>query len=402
MTPDAPLVTLRGVHARDASGSFRRARGGLHGLTLDLGPGVFAFVGAPEDGTIALAETIAGVRAPLRGQIAVGGQAPARAPSVRARIGALLPEPALPEARSVGAAVTIARRARGETSARPEELLEPLGLGHLAPRDPLSLGFAEARAVELALALSTPNPLLVALHEPLADVAINLLGLVRERIRDLALAGACVVVTTSSPADARALGDRILLLHKGSIAGEGDAAGPLLGGEAVLRAWIRPLEGPGDAASVRALARILSERSEVRAVAWEERAGPPPRAAEVRVTGDDLDACALALVDAAVEAGVFIESIAPASPGIGQVRAATEALQAFRRTATLSHRSPGALPPGRSPRQGIFARPAPPAMPPAPAPAPSASPSDAVPPPAPEAPEPPRESDPHEPGGGGT
>jgi len=397
MTSDAPLVALRGLHARDASGPRRRARGGLHGITLDLGPGVFAFVGAPEDGTIALAETITGVRAPLRGQIAVGGQAPARAPSVRARIGALLSEPALPEARSVGAAVTIAQRARGETSARPEELLEPLGLGHLAPRDPLSLGFAEARAVELTLALSTPSPLLVALHEPLADVAINLLGLVRERIRDLALAGACVVVTTSSPADARALGDRILLLHKGSIAGEGDAAGPLPGGEAALRAWVRPPQSPDDAASVRALARILSERPEVRAVAWEERAGPPPRAAEVRVSGDDLDACALALVDAAVEAGVQIESIAPASPGIGQVRAATEALQAFRRTATLSHRSPVALSTSRSPGQGIFARLASPA--PAPAPAPSAPP---VPPPAAETPEPPREPEPHDPGGGGS
>jgi ABC-2 type transport system ATP-binding protein len=254
-------------------------------------------------------------------------------------------------------------------------VLEPFGLGHLARREPGSLSFAEARAVELALALSTPSPLLVALHEPLSDVALNLLGLVRERIRELALGGACVVVTTSSPADARALGDRVLVLHKGLVLGEADAAEPLPGGEPALVAWVRPADDASEPAPVRTLARLLADRTEVRAVAWSEAPGPHPRAAELRLSGDDLDACALALVDAAVEAGVVIEAVAPASPGLVQVRAAAEALQTFRRAAGLAQRPLVVLPAARSAGvPGVVAPVAPPtleAVPAEPAPAPA-------------------------------
>lgn len=328
-----PLVVMEAVFARDAAAPRGHARGTLSGVSLSLGSGVYAVVGAPEDGTLALAEVITGMRSPLRGRVLVGGRPPARSAAARSCIGALSAEPILPEARRVEASVTIALSARGEAGARPAEVLDPFGLGHLASRDPRSLSFAETRAVELALALSIKQPLLVALHEPLSDVAINLIGLVRERIRELARSGACVVVTTSSPADARALGDRVIVLHKGAILGEADAAEPLPGVEPAVVAWVRPAEDPSALGPVRALSRLLAERPEVRAVSWKEGQGATPRAAELRVVGDDLDACALALVDAAAEAGVVLEAIAPASPGIAQVRAATEAIVALRRAA---------------------------------------------------------------------
>ncbi|MDC0746217.1 ATP-binding cassette domain-containing protein [Polyangium mundeleinium] len=348
--PLPPRLLLEAVHARDAAAPRGASRGSLTGVSLALGAGVFAVVGAPEDGTLALSEVMTGARAPLQGRVLVEGQSPARSPLLRARIGALAAEPALPDARTVEASVALARGARGESTTRAGDVLDPFGLGHLARREPRSLSFAEARAVELALALSTPSPLLVALHEPLSDVALNLLGLVRERIRELALGGACVVVTTSSPADARALGDRVLVLHKGLVLGEADAAEPMPGGEPALVAWVRPADDTSERAPVRALARLLADRTEVRAVAWSEAEGPYPRAAELRLSGADLDACALALTDAAVEAGVVIEAVAPASPGIVQVRAAAEALLTFRRAAGLAQRRPVALPAARSAR----------------------------------------------------
>ena len=348
--PSPPRLLLEAVHARDAAAPRGASRGSLTGVSLALGAGVFAVVGAPEDGTLVLSEVISGARAPLQGRVLVEGQSPARSPLLRARIGALAAEPALPDARTVEASVALSRRARGESTTRSGDVLDPFGLGHLARREPRSLSFAEARAVELALALSTPSPLLVVLHEPLSDVALNLLGLVRERIRELALGGACVVVTTSSPADARALGDRVLVLHKGLVLGEADAAEPMPGGEPALVAWVRPADDASERAPVRALARLLADRTEVRAVAWSEATGPYPRAAELRLSGADLDACALALTDAAVEAGVVIEAVAPASPGIVQVRAAAEALLTFRRAAGLAQRPPVVLPAARSAR----------------------------------------------------
>ncbi|MDI1448806.1 ATP-binding cassette domain-containing protein [Polyangium sp. 6x1] len=397
-TISPPRLVLEAVHARDAAAPRGASRGRLTGVNLALGAGVFAVLGAPEDGTLALSEVITGARAPLQGRVLVEGQSPARSPLLRARIGALAAEPSLPDARTVEASVVLSRRARGELGARAGDVLDPFGLGHLARREPRSLSFAEARAVELALALSTPSPLLVSLHEPLSDVALNLLGLVRERIRELALGGACVVVTTSSPADARALGDRVLVLHKGLVLGEADAAEPLPGGEPALIAWVRPADDASERAPVRALARLLADRTEVRSVAWSEAAGPYPRAAELRLSGDDLDACALALTDTAVEAGVAIEAIAPASPGIVQVRAAAEALLTFRRAARLPQRPPVALPAARSARvPGALAPVAPQALPAVPSEPPVA---EAPPVTTDVAEKPPEPGDPGEPRGG--
>lgn len=360
----SPLVALDSVHARDVAGPKGRARGSLLGIHLSLGPSVYAFVGAPEDGTLALAEVLTGTRAPLRGRVLVSGRFPARSYEARRRIGSLLGEPSLPDARTVEASIALALEARGEVGTPAARVLEPFGLGNLAQREPRSLSYAETRAVELSLALSTKSPALVVLYEPLADVAINLLGLVRERIREIARAGACVVLITSSPADARALADRTFVLHKGLILGEDDAAQPLPGGEPAVVAWVRPADDPSSLAPVRALSRLLADRAEVRAVSWNEGPAGTQRAAELRIVGEDLDACALALVDAAAEASVVIEAIAPASPGITQVRAATEALLAFRRSP--AYRPP---PPPMHPASPMPAMQAEPSAPHPPAPA---------------------------------
>ena len=131
-------------------------------------------------------------------------------------------------------------RARGETGDRFDAVLDPLGLSRLQARDPRTLSFAEQRAVELALALSTPAPLLLALHEPLCDVALPLLDALHLRLREAAASGACVVVTTSSPADARALADHVIVLHQGVIAREARGGGGLVAGEgATLEARVR-------------------------------------------------------------------------------------------------------------------------------------------------------------------
>jgi ABC-2 type transport system ATP-binding protein len=331
LAPAPTIVAFQSVTARDVAGPGRRARGTLNGISFSLGSGVFAFVGAPEDGTLALVDVLSGTRAPLRGRVTVAGASPARSGSLRARIGVLSSEPALPSAHTVDELVRIAQHARGQTSVRSADVLAPLGLEYLASRNPRSLSFTETRAVELALALSTPSPVLVVLHEPLNDVAINLLGLVRERIRQIAASGACVVVATSSPADARALGDDVRVLHRGVIAAEATGASALPHVSPLLVAWVRPIEQDEGLAPIRLLARALAERPEISSVAWNDQTGSSSQASELRLSGNDLDACALALADAATEVGAIIEAIAPASPGLTRLRAAAEASEALRR-----------------------------------------------------------------------
>jgi ABC-2 type transport system ATP-binding protein len=334
------IVVFHAVSARDAAAPRRRARGTINALSFALGAGVFAFVGAPEDGTFALFDVITGARAPLRGRVTIAGHSPARSGITRARMGVLSPEPILPSARTVLEAVNIAQLARGEARAHSTEVLASLGLEYLAPRNPRSLSFAETRAVELALALSTPSPLLVVLHEPLADVAVNLLGVVRERIRQLATSGACVVMTTSSLADARALGENVFLLQRGAVVSGTAATEALPGAAPLLVAWVRPSEQHDGIAPIRLLARVLAERPEISSVAWTDSPASSSQASELRLSGNDIDACALALADAAAEVGAIIEAIAPASPGLTRLRAAAEAAEALRRV-SADQRFPG-------------------------------------------------------------
>ena len=331
--PPLPIVILQSVIARDQAGPRGRARGTLNGISFSLPTGVFAFVGAPEDGTIALVDVLSGARAPSRGHVQVVGASPERSSRLRARMGVLSPEPSLPSARSVAELVTTALAARGQTL-RATDVLASFGLDYLASRLPQSLSFAETRAVELALALSTPSPTLVVLYEPLVDVAINLLGVVRERIQQLANEGACVVVTTSSPTDARSLSDEIFVLQRGSVIR--DVSIVAAQNVPMLIAWVRPTDPSQGLAPIRRLAQALADRPEVSSVAWSDAAGQSAQAAELRLSGSDLDAAALALADAATEVGAVVEAITPASPGLTRLRAAADAAESLRRASAQS------------------------------------------------------------------
>jgi ABC-2 type transport system ATP-binding protein len=245
--------------------------------------------------------------------VRVGGVDPARSATTRRRIGALGEDPWLPSARTVGAAVALALAARGADLGSARAEIERLGLAPLLARRPDALGYPEARAVELALALATPEPLLVAVHEPLCDVATAAPAAVRARLAELADAGACVLVTTSSAADARALGARAVGLSRGVLRpvfapGPGPVAGELV---AVVACE--------PASALRALAARLAERPEIRGVSWLDApttdAERPAIPARLAVAGDDVAACAVALAEDAVALGVQVRSITSTSPG---------------------------------------------------------------------------------------
>ncbi|WP_437649667.1 ABC transporter ATP-binding protein [Sorangium sp. So ce362] len=331
MIPGGPIVVLDGVRARDSAGEAGRPRGSLFGAAAALGPGVHAVLGAPEDGTLALAEVLAGRAAPLAGRVLVAGRDPFRSAATRARIGVLSIAPELPDGASVASCMSVALRARGAPASSAAALLDPLGLAPLLARRRASLSFAEARAIGLSLALGVPQPLLLCLVEPFADVAVSSPAPVRERLRALAADGACVVLITSSTVDASALADRIHVLDRGVVArtepGDGErlagapsSAAPGAGGAEVELHVLVHERAPG-APGARALAAALAGSPAVRAGAWEQ--GPVEASSALRIRAADREAAALAILDAAAREDVTLIAISSPAPSLHDVRAAT-------------------------------------------------------------------------------
>lgn len=321
------LVHLNGVVARDAAGPRGAARGTLQSVTAQLGPGVHAFLGAPEDGTIALCDVIAGARPPLRGTVLVHSESPWSSPPIRSTIGALLASPELPEARTVRAAVLQSILALGRAPAEADAVLPALGIAALADRAPRSLTFAEARAVELALALHVARivamraaPPVLVLYEPCADLALPSARAVDDAIVAQRAAGACVILATSSPADARRLADTVWILHAGALVRREPGDGRTLAfGDAEIAVWF----ASDSSASLRAVASAVGAHPAVRAAYWDDPSKGSGRPSVLRVRGADRDACALAVIDAAASARVAVEAITSAAPDLGAVRSAS-------------------------------------------------------------------------------
>lgn len=333
------MIVAREVAGADAAGAHGAPRGAVVGVSLALGPGLHAVLGAPEDGTIALGELLAGRRPPARGTVRWEGRAPHHDPALRRRIAHLAHIPDLPDARDAERSVMAALAARGTPGGAPaaRAALEAVGALPLARRRLPTLTHGEARAIDAAIALAHPDPLLVVAHEPFLDRAGPSEAAVESRLRQLAAGGACVVLLTSSPRDASRLGDDVLVLERGMIVRGASAGGsglvdpPAWPGATPLRAELVAQLAPPDVrlgrASARAVGRLLADREATWSVSWNE---PPPGVempATVRVAGPDEAACALALLEAIGAAGAELVALAPVPATLHEVRTATEQLR---------------------------------------------------------------------------
>jgi ABC-2 type transport system ATP-binding protein len=338
--PSVPLVVLHDALSR----ADRRSN--LPPLELALGAGVHAVIGRPEDGTLAVAPLVGGLEASIRGQVIVAGRHPMRDPSLRAHIGVTLDNPRLPRAGRVAEYLEQVSKVRGDGT-RWEQPLAAFGLAHWSGRRMSELSRAEARALELLLAATTPEPFVIALTEPGADIAPFERQAMRGALLRAAQGGACVMVMTASMVDAVELATTIQLLERGRIT-----------------RWV-PVEesaalvpGRGTALQIevdipRLLIAALADDPAVSGLDWS----PDGHRSMVSIRGDDLDELALAVARAASSAGVKVRSITPATPGLEEIRAAASglALAAYHAAyrAYYAHQaqlaSPSAPPPGREP-----------------------------------------------------
>jgi molybdate transport system ATP-binding protein len=199
-------------------------------VAFEAGPGVTILFGPSGSGKSTTLSAIAGLRLPDEGRIALGddvwldtqtGAARAiheRGVSLVFQAAALFPHLSARHNVEYG----IDRRVpKAERRARALAMLERMKVGHLAERRPRTFSGGEAQRVALARAFAR-EPRVLLLDEAFSamdrELRRELLGDVRAQVSQLAIP---TIMVTHHRMEARAMGDRVLLMAAGRIHASG-------------------------------------------------------------------------------------------------------------------------------------------------------------------------------------
>ncbi len=232
-SPPSPPLPPRTLHVRAliATPAFK--------LDVDFTapPGVTVLFGPSGSGKSTTLATIAGLATPAAGRIALGDTAWFDASAGvdvavhRRRVAyvfqslALFPHLTAAQNVAYGMPRELDRAARHDKAVT---LLDRLHVAHLAPRKPPTFSGGEAQRVALARALAI-DPHVILLDEPFSaldrDLRIELIAELRDSLRGL---GAPVLFVTHHRQEARALGERLVVLEAGRVVRTGtvDELGP--------------------------------------------------------------------------------------------------------------------------------------------------------------------------------
>jgi molybdate transport system ATP-binding protein len=202
-------------------------------VELDGGAGTLVLIGPNGAGKSSLLSLILGVLPVETGRISVGNallldtSTNAEVPIEQRRLGyvpqdyALFPHLSVRQNVEFALASSNPSKGRREREIRVGELLEELGLEPYSDRGTASLSGGEKQRVALARALSV-EPRALLLDEPLAALDVHARGEVRSFLAAyLDRLGLPTIVVTHDAADAKALGQRIIVLEGGKVSQSG-------------------------------------------------------------------------------------------------------------------------------------------------------------------------------------
>jgi putative spermidine/putrescine transport system ATP-binding protein len=180
-----------------------------------------AFLGPSGCGKTTTLRMIAGLIAPSRGRISVGGRDITRLPVHERDMGLVFQSYALFPHMTVSQNVAFGLEMRGtakrEIRARVETALEMVQLGHLSDRKPRALSGGQQQRVALARALVV-QPSILLLDEPLSNLDAKLRDEMRVQIRSLQQqSGITAVFVTHDQVEALSMCDRIVVMRGGHI-----------------------------------------------------------------------------------------------------------------------------------------------------------------------------------------
>ena len=194
----------------------------LRDVSFDVAPGeFFALMGPTGSGKTLILESIAGLVDQAQGGIHIAGQRVDGLPPERRNVSLVYQDNALFPHLSVLVNVTYGQRYHGiaEDQGRRValELLERLGLSHVAGRLPLNLSGGEKQRVSLARALAC-KPDVVLLDEPLSSLDPQFRGDLRATLKDLHRhSGLTFLMVTHDFVDALTLAERAAVIRAGRL-----------------------------------------------------------------------------------------------------------------------------------------------------------------------------------------
>ncbi|MEI7436460.1 MAG: LPS export ABC transporter ATP-binding protein [bacterium] len=200
----------------------------VNGVDITVQPGeIVGLLGPNGAGKTTTFYMLTGLVEPTAGRIFFRGHDVTRLPMYRrARmgIGYLAQEPSIFRTMTVAENImAILETRRMEPSAqrrRLRELLEDLGILHLAKQKALTLSGGERRRLEIARALVT-DPAMILLDEPFSGVDPLAVYDVQEIVKALKQQGLGILITDHSVRETLAIVDRAYLICEGKVLREG-------------------------------------------------------------------------------------------------------------------------------------------------------------------------------------
>ena len=227
------------AHFHDVHKSYG-AVDALKGLDLAIAPGeLLALLGANGAGKTSAVRLLLGLAKPTSGTVRVFGGDP-RDAATRARLGAVLQSARVPETLRVREHIELFSSYYPK-SMPLAEILEAANLHGLERRKFGELSGGQQKRVLFALAICG-DPDLLVLDEPTVGLDVEARRALWKQIRAFIARGKSVLLTTHYLTEAEALADRVVVLHRGSVAAEGTPA-QIKGGAASLEdAFVELLE----------------------------------------------------------------------------------------------------------------------------------------------------------------
>ncbi len=195
----------------------------LHGVDLTIEPGeLICLLGPSGCGKTTALRCIAGLETVTSGRVLLGDEDVTGQPVNRRDIGMVFQQyslfPHLTVAKNVEFGLDMRGVSKPERRVRVGEMLEIVGLSHLAARFPHELSGGQQQRVALARALVT-RPRALLLDEPLSALDAKVRVRLREQIRAIQTElGISTVFVTHDQEEALAISDRVAVMDAGRIA----------------------------------------------------------------------------------------------------------------------------------------------------------------------------------------